>query len=65
MLLASCHDVEGELTSYEMICEHIIVSDAQDVVLERIEPDPAIQQTPCPGQRVLYECYILVDSSSF
>ena len=28
-----------------------------------IEPDPASQQFPCPNQRVVYECRILVDSS--
>ena len=33
-------------------------------ILERIEPDPAIQHTPCAGQRVLYECHILVPSTA-
>ena len=34
---------------------------AQDIVLERIEPDPG--QLPCPSQTVMYQCQILVPSS--
>ena len=33
---------------------------AQDIVLERIEPDPA--QLPCPQQTVIYLCQIMVPS---
>ena len=38
----------------------MITGAAQDIVLERIEPDPG--QFPCPNQRVLYQCQILVPS---
>ena len=40
----------------------MITGAAQDIVLERIEPDPG--QLPCPSQRVLYQCRILVQSST-
>ena len=33
---------------------------AQEVVLERTEPDP--QQLPCPQQRLQYHCQIMVPS---
>ena len=36
----------------------MITGAAQDIVLEKIEPDPG--QLPCPNQRVLYQCRILV-----
>ena len=39
----------------------MITGAAQDIVLERIEPDPG--QLPCPDQRVMYQCQILVPSS--
>ena len=39
----------------------MITGAAQDIVLERIEPDPG--QLPCPNQRVMYQCQILVPSS--
>ena len=39
----------------------MITGAAQDIVLERIEPDPG--QLPCPNQRVMYQCHILVPSS--
>ena len=38
----------------------MITGAAQDIVLERIEPDPG--QLPCPNQRVMYQCRILVPS---
>ena len=39
----------------------MITGAAQNIVLERIEPDPG--QLPCLNQRVLYQCQILVPSS--
>ena len=39
----------------------MITGAAQDIVLERIEPDPG--QLPCPNQRVMYQCQIMVSSS--
>ena len=33
---------------------------AQDVVIERIEPDPATQEFPCPHQIVQYKCQTLI-----
>ena len=38
----------------------MITGAAQGIVLERIEPDPG--QLPCPNQRVMYQCQILVPS---
>ena len=35
---------------------------AQDIVLERIEPDPG--QLPCPQQTVKYLCQVMVPSTS-
>ena len=35
---------------------------SQDIVLERIEPDPG--QLPCPQQTVIYLCQVMVPSSS-
>ena len=40
----------------------MITGATQDIVLERIEPDPG--QLPCPSQRVLYQCQVLVQSST-
>ena len=40
----------------------MITGAAQDIVLERIEPDPG--QLPCPNQRVMYQCQLLVPSST-
>ena len=40
----------------------MITGAAQDIVLERIEPDPG--QLPCPNQRVMYQCRVLVPSST-
>ena len=39
----------------------MITGAVQDIVLERIEPDPG--QLPCPNQRVMYQCRVLVPSS--
>ena len=39
----------------------MITGAAQDIVLERIEPDHG--QVPCPNQRLIYQCQILVPSS--
>ena len=39
----------------------MITGAAQGIVLERIEPDPG--QLPCPNQRVLYQCQMMVPSS--
>ena len=39
-----------------MLC---VTAGAGDVVLQRVEPEPASQQFPCPLQRVKYECRIL------
>ena len=33
---------------------------AQEITLEVIEPDPVSQPLPCPNQRVVYKCCILV-----
>ena len=33
-------------------------------MLQRTEPDPSSQQFPCPGQRVEYECRILISTIS-
>ena len=38
----------------------MITGAAQDIVLERIEPDPG--QLSCPNQRVLYQCRVIVPS---
>ena len=37
---------------------------AEDVVIERIEPDPATQEFPCPHQIVQYKCQILIPTAS-
>ena len=39
----------------------MITGAAQDIVLERIEPDHG--QLPCPNQRVMYQCRVMVPSS--
>ena len=38
----------------------MITGAAQDIVLERIEPDPGL--LPCPNQRVMYQCRVLAPS---
>ena len=38
--------------------------DAQALTVELIEPHPASQQFPCPNQRVIYKCSVLVESFS-
>ena len=40
----------------------MITGATQDIVLERIEPDPG--QLTCPNQRVVYQCTVLVPSFS-
>ena len=35
---------------------------AEDVVIERIEPDPATQEFPCPHQIVQYKCQTMVST---
>ena len=42
------------------MCYCVSVAIAQDVFLGRTEPDPAVQQYPCSGQRVQYKCGIVV-----
>ena len=37
---------------------------AEDVVIERIEPDPATQEFPCPHQIVQYKCQTLIPTSA-
>ena len=37
---------------------------AEDVVIERIEPDPATQEFPCPHQIVQYKCQTLISTAS-
>ena len=37
---------------------------AEDVVIERIEPDPAIQEFPCPHQIVQYKCQTLLPTAA-
>ena len=44
------------------MCYCVSIAISQDVVLERTEPDPAVQEHPCPGQRVQYECRVLIPS---
>ena len=39
----------------------MITGAAQDIVLERIEPDHG--QLPCPNQRVMYQCRVMIPSS--
>ena len=43
----------------------IIVIYISDVIIEeKIVPDPASQQLPCPKQTVVYECQVLVGSTA-
>ena len=37
---------------------------AEDVVIERIEPDPATQEFPCPHQIVQYKCQTLIPTAT-
>ena len=42
------------------LCPHDECVAAQDIVLERIEPDHG--QLPCPNQRVMYQCRVMIPS---
>ena len=37
----------------------VVILAAEDIVLQRTEPDPNSQEFPCPHQRVQYECTTL------
>ena len=37
---------------------------AEDVVIQRIEPDPATQEFPCPHQIVQYKCQTLISTAT-
>ena len=37
---------------------------AEDVVIEKIEPDPATQEFPCPHQIVQYKCQTLIPAAT-
>ena len=37
---------------------------AEDVVIEKIEPDPATQEFPCPHQIVQYKCQTLIPTAT-
>ena len=37
---------------------------SEDVVIERIEPDPATQEFPCPHQIVQYKCQTLIPTAT-
>ena len=42
------------------LLHYFMITAAEDVVIERTEPDPATQEFPCPHQIVHYKCQTLI-----